>query len=32
MPDKYRVGVIGATTRGDYGHGMAPVWALRHLG
>ena len=27
MPDKYRVGVIGATTRGDYGHGMAAVWS-----
>jgi predicted dehydrogenase len=26
MPDKFRVGVIGATTRGDYGHGIDAVW------
>jgi predicted dehydrogenase len=26
MPAKYRVGVIGHTGRGDYGHGLDTVW------
>jgi predicted dehydrogenase len=26
MPAKYRVGVIGRTGRGDYGHGLDTVW------
>jgi predicted dehydrogenase len=26
MPAKYRVGVIGDTGRGDYGHGLDTVW------
>src|SRR6185295_12279839 len=26
MPAKYRVGVIGHTGRGDYGHGVDTVW------
>jgi predicted dehydrogenase len=26
MPEKYRVGVIGRTGRGDYGHGLDIVW------
>jgi predicted dehydrogenase len=26
MPAKYRVGVIGHTGRGDYGHGLDSVW------
>ena len=27
MADKLRVGIIGATGRGDYGHGVDTVWA-----
>lgn len=27
MPAKYRVGVIGHTGRGNYGHGLATVWS-----
>lgn len=27
MPARYRVGIIGSTGRGDYGHGMDTVWA-----
>jgi predicted dehydrogenase len=26
MPDTYRIGVIGHTKRGDYGHGIDTVW------
>jgi predicted dehydrogenase len=26
MPDKYKIGVIGATGRGNYGHGIDTVW------
>ena len=26
MPKKYRVGVIGSTNRGNYGHGLDTVW------
>src|SRR5262245_198889 len=26
MPTTYRVGVIGSTGRGDYGHGIDTVW------
>ena len=26
MPQKYRVGIIGCTGRGDYGHGIDTVW------
>ncbi len=27
MPDKYRIGVIGHTGRGNYGHGLDTVWS-----
>jgi len=27
MPDKFRVGVIGRTGKGNYGHGLDTVWA-----
>jgi predicted dehydrogenase len=27
MAEKYRVGIIGATGRGDYGHGIDTVWS-----
>lgn len=28
MPQKYRIGVIGRTGHGDYGHGLDAVWQL----